>query len=89
MPRYTSTPKHTHDCERCRFLGHHTERGEDIYACSDDRGAGSGTLIRRDGSDGPNYRSTPLAMIAQVARASLRAGDKGWSDALIRYLEVE
>jgi len=44
------TPKFTHDCEGCKFLGHY--EGHDLYYC-----AGEPTVIARYGSDGPAYAS--------------------------------
>lgn len=50
-------PVHTHDCNRCTYLGSVTRDGEwyDLYICHD-------SAVIRYGSDGPEYLSTPLSM---------------------------
>jgi len=47
------TPRFTHDCERCRFLGDYEEY--DLYVCA--RDGKIDTVIARYGSDGPEYMS--------------------------------
>jgi len=52
------TPTHTHDCGECRYHG--TIAGKegdpiDLYSCH-------GSVIARDGSDGPDYRSLNVEM---------------------------
>jgi hypothetical protein len=51
------TPKHTHDCTNCRFLG--TYEGVDHYACHATDGTRRVTLLRRYSSEGPDYDSFP------------------------------
>lgn len=56
-----ATPKYTHDCPDCLFLGHRD--GLDVYCC--EKGGGSGpTLIARYGNDGWNYASVGAFIVS-------------------------
>lgn len=49
-----STPKFTHDCQKCVFLGNYKWRKEDydLYFCATEP-----TVIARYGNEGPEYKS--------------------------------
>jgi hypothetical protein len=58
-------PKFVHDCEACKFLGHHDEH--DMYYCE----GGHPTVVARYGSDGPDYTSgIELARVVPVLAAA-------------------
>ena len=72
MARTADTPKYTHDCDCCTFLGH--VAGQDLYWCPQ---GGMATIIARDGSEGPNYQSMPVHLMAifpDQMQGGLRAG---------------
>ena len=46
-------PVFQHDCDLCKFLGHHN--GHDMYFCL--QGRNSPTVLARYGNDGPDYTS--------------------------------
>lgn len=50
---FARLPQHTHDCNRCHFLGCH--ENFDLYWCG--KGVIGSSLIMRYGSDGPEYIS--------------------------------
>lgn len=50
------TPKFTHDCETCTFLGHFYDH--DVYLC------GNQSIIARHGDDGGDYYSMPQSIFA-------------------------
>lgn len=50
-------PRHQHDCDACRFVG--MEGPVDVYVCGE-------SIIRRFGSDGPDYSSFPMGIARQV-----------------------
>jgi hypothetical protein len=53
-----TTPRFTHDCDACRFLGQFGRY--DLWVCPQRSGVRtSGSLIARYGSDGPDYESIP------------------------------
>lgn len=50
------TPKFKHDCDTCRFLGHHY--GYDVYVCEGQLSASLGpSIIARYGDEGLEYAS--------------------------------
>lgn len=51
--------QHTHDCDSCHLIG--KQYHEDVYYCPSE-----GSIVRRFGSDGPDYSSFPMS-IARVA----------------------
>lgn len=53
----TESPRYTHDCAKCVFLGqaHDDEGSHDLYLC--EQGGIEKTVIARFGDDGPEYRS--------------------------------
>lgn len=65
------TPKFTHDCDRCRFLGR--LNGEDLYVCE------NGEFSARFGNHGQEYRSlgeltppgSPYSLALQIARRGI------------------
>lgn len=78
---HTANRVHEHDggpC--CTFQGHDLEKGEDIYFCTEEKG----TLIRRFGSDGPDYHAMPLDLIKRV-RATQPEHVKDWGAALSTF----
>jgi hypothetical protein len=52
-------PRHEHDCDSCQLVG--IKSGADLYFCP-----GEKTYIARRSSDGPDYISTPLFIVAQL-----------------------
>lgn len=52
-----------HDCNVCRFVGQLGR--EDVWVHERPDGADN-TLIRRWGSDGPEYSSLPIEMVGQL-----------------------
>jgi len=48
-------PRYEHDCNKCKFLGHHKDA--DVYICDGFLGR---TMILRHSSDLPDYCSSPL-----------------------------
>lgn len=68
---------HTHDCDRCRFLGH--EKEHDLYLCP----GVNPTVIARYGSDGPNY----LSQLVEVVQANM--SKKGSAGTLLLRRAVE
>lgn len=66
-----STPRYTHDCECCKFLGTHGDL--DLYWCS--QGGLVPTLLGRFGNDGNSYLSSlqysraPYALVAKQLAA--------------------
>ena len=50
------TPRYTHDCDKCEYLGGMEFEGEyhDLYCCPQGERP---TVIARWGDDGPEYRS--------------------------------
>ena len=54
----TNQPKFTHDCDRCKFLGH--EGDHDHYLCDDGI---TPTLVARRSSEGPDYASCPVDLV--------------------------
>lgn len=61
-------PRHTHDCEKCIFLGRSDDSKEgaqiDVYWCVSPSMRSLDSVIGRFGSDGPDYFSShpPEAM---------------------------
>lgn len=55
-----STPNHTHDCDRCKFLGS-DDSGRDWYYCQSVWGPDEGTIIMRRSSDPPDYCSSRIS----------------------------
>ena len=55
-----TTPKFTHDCDKCKFLGSGKYQGADadFYTCPTFEGRR--TFIARYGDEGPEYSSCPL-----------------------------
>ncbi len=49
------TPKYTHDCENCKFLG--THKDHDLYFCEDEKDGFFDTVIARYGNEGSEYKS--------------------------------
>ena len=76
-------PKHTHDCERCTFLGHFCDH--DVYICQDSGGIGP-SIIARFGDDGPEYASTPLRIFQRQINENSRIGGNDWSMPFRDYL---
>lgn len=66
--------RHEHDCDACEYLGTCTLYGKetDWYYCPPaPDGAGSsieekGTMVARYSSEGPDYWSSPIAMILRI-----------------------
>lgn len=54
-------PQHTHDCDRCQYLG--SENDLDFYFCESSI---LGTIIARYGSDGPDYSSSDVASVERM-----------------------
>lgn len=67
-------PRHTHDCDRCVFLGQHEEY--DLYFCKQVAGFGD-TVIARFGSEGPDYSSGIGFDIPYLQEAERLAREKG------------
>ena len=83
-PLATMGPRHTHDCECCRFLGRLDHSGgptKDIYVHQDEDGDGD-TLILREGSDGPEYASFPVGSARRVAEKGISVD---WRVAVTAY----
>lgn len=55
-------PVFIHDCDHCTFLGHYA--GCDVYTCGID--TASGSIIARDGNDGPDYSSMPISLFKEL-----------------------
>jgi len=55
------TPKYTHDCTKCRYLGSMFMAHDvaDWYVCE----GSDPSVIARYGNDGPNYWSMPKGMV--------------------------
>lgn len=53
------TPKFTHDCDRCTFLGTHL--GYDVYRCAQCTGP---TMVARYGNEGSEYTSGSVEVVA-------------------------
>ena len=53
------SPKYTHNCERCRFLGQVEEEGKivDLYWCPSATDLHLDSLIARFSDEGPDYAS--------------------------------
>jgi hypothetical protein len=73
-------PKHTHDCERCQYLGTVFDSGGmlDGYYCND--GFLGGSVVLRQSSEGSDYWSIPLSMLKpdEVAGQLGNADSKGY-----------
>ena len=65
-----TTPKYTHDCESCDFLGHFW--GHDVYFCARRPGTMNrhGSWIARFGDDGPAYASMPSDVLLTTLRTA-------------------
>ena len=66
MPKYDcSHRRFTHDCSRCKFIGHFC--GHDVYTCSDqiDSPVLGPTILARYGNDGPDYASQPIRLFQE------------------------
>ena len=70
-----NTPKFTHDCTSCIFLGHYKEH--DLYCCSNHN---SPTVIARFSSEGADYASGAIFAVTNPANDCLR-------EALFRALQ--
>jgi len=54
------TPRYTHDCPACLFMGRHGQY--DTYFCPKSQGDGdSGSVIARYGNEGHEYASSPTS----------------------------
>lgn len=65
-------PYFTHDCNKCRFRGSLVEVATDgssqvvdVYVCRTNEDYSS--IVRRFGSDGPNYASFPRRVVATIS----------------------
>lgn len=74
-------PLHTHDCDRCVFLG--TYERHDLYYCGSQR-IGSTTVIARWGSDGSEYSSGIEIAVALETRGRVNAQDLGSTTRALR-----
>jgi hypothetical protein len=54
-----NSPKFTHDCNACVFLGHLD--GNDLYICD-----GDPAYVARFGDDGPDCRSLPTFVVNRI-----------------------
>lgn len=56
-------PRYKHDCGACVFIATVYEGGEfqDAYVCPGD----NGSVILRNGDDGPDYASWPIRMVTE------------------------
>lgn len=73
MPSQLDAPRFAHDCGSCAYLGHYG--AEDLYVCGP-----PGSLIARNGDDGPEYLSTPIEdmyLYPQLHEAFERACARG------------
>ncbi len=62
-----TSPRFTHDCEECLFLGYALYEGTEVDVYSHPR-AGRTEVVGRFGDEGPNYVSVPsLSFFASVA----------------------
>ena len=59
-----------HDCNECRFIASLANNREvfDIYLHGD---AKTGTIIARDGSEGPEYHASPMEMVTTFGDDSI------------------
>lgn len=71
MKTPTYQPRWTHDCTNCRFLGTDS-KGGDWYVCErpklDKDDAERRSLLRRDGHEGPDYTSCPIAGCVEMTQ---------------------
>lgn len=55
-------PEFVHDCDKCRFLGHHF--GCDVYVCNEGGGDSlAPSIIARHGNEGQEYASGPVRIV--------------------------
>ena len=62
-------PKFSHDCGKCKFLGHFL--GFDVYVCV---GQTSTSIIARDGNEPSEYASMPLDMFKDMVKRNVDIG---------------
>jgi len=68
-------PRYKHDCRQCNLIGQLLH--EDVYICTNE-----GSLILRDGDEGPEYSSFPVAIARQFVAIN---PDLRWSAAIALY----
>lgn len=60
-----TTPKYTHDCDKCQFLG--IAHDHDLYVCGARVIPGMGpSVIARFGNEGPEYLSVPWKILEEA-----------------------
>ena len=72
-----TTPRYTHDCDQCRFLGQIDQY--DLYFCER---ADEGSAIARYGNDGPEYASRGF-MTQAIAEQRARTGGLNQDQAIV------
>ena len=81
------TPKFTHDCTTCKYLGHYFNH--DVYYCPGDTLFELGTMIARRSSDPPDYSSQPLYLLQSVIsdpNHKIRCDHEDWTMAYMDYI---
>jgi hypothetical protein len=83
-PLATMGPRHTHDCECCKFLGRVDVDGDDpkdvwVHGAEEN---GEDTLILRFDSPGPAYLSFAVFI---ARRASMEKSGLSWKLGLLAY----
>jgi hypothetical protein len=72
-----TSPKYTHDCTNCKFLGNTIGGGQihDLYLCSRGPELHEQTLVARYSDDGPGYKSITRNAVRPGGHAELWAAE--------------
>jgi hypothetical protein len=73
----TETPKYTHDCTDCKFLGNYkgTHYHYDLYYCPQ---SGMPTVVARYGNEGAEYSSGLGFTLPHLVEAERLAKEQGY-----------